>query len=320
MMNKLYLFIIFLFIRSYCFPQKINRYKNKERQGKWIIYSDSTNTHIDEIGRYKKGNQKGVWKSYDNDVLVKKEIYRFKKISTTYYYPNGMIAKKGKSKIVLEGNLLHFYFYGNWLLFDSTGSVIKKEYYEKGTKISEINYKTTIVEKVNDSLVTNLKLIDKDFYKYADSLQIASKTFGRDSKQYNRLALLNSLQTSKSLNDLDKIISKYGYPGKTLVGKDYAIAFSMISYADIEYKEKYYHLIIDAANKGDLDWSDVAFFVDKVKVAKKENQVYGTQNRYDEEHNKQLFYPIEEKEKLNERRKKIGLSEVDISTLDFLAY
>src|SRR5882762_9121157 len=103
MINKLLFFIIFLFVSISCFSQRTNRYKNKERQGKWIIYSDSTNTHVDNTGRYKKGNPKGVWKSYENDLLIKKEIYRFKRISTTYYYPNGKVAKKGRSKIVLEG-------------------------------------------------------------------------------------------------------------------------------------------------------------------------------------------------------------------------
>ena len=41
-----------------------------------------------------------------------------------------------------------------------------------------------------------------------------------------------------------------------------------------------------AADKGELDWMDVAFFVDKVMVAKKEKQVYGTQSKITKNHEK----------------------------------
>jgi hypothetical protein len=119
---------------------------------------------------------------------------------------------------------------------------------------------------------------------------------------------------------LDTLILNYGYPGKTLAGKEYTIAFSIISAANLEYKEKYLKLITEAADKGELDWSDVAFFVDKIKVAKKEKQVYCTQYKFDEQQRKLLYYPVEDPDRLNERRKKAGLEEVDVAKLDFINY
>lgn len=317
-MTKKFTFVFLLSILPLLsYSQKINRFKNKERQGKWIIYSDSTKTQIDNTGRYRKGIPKGTWKYYDkNGALNKKEKYRWSKIYTTYYHPNGKIKKQGKAKIVQEEKVLHFFYYGDWLVYDSTGTLIKKQVYENGTKISEIDLNPK--PGINDSLVAVLKNMNVEVYKYHDSIRLAETNFGKNSPQHQRAKSLNALHTSKILDELNNLITQFGYPGKTLVGNEYAIAFSIISSANLEYKEKYYKLIIDAADKGELDWTDVAFFVDKIKVAKKEKQVYGTQFKIDEAQRKILYYPIEDPTKLNERRKKVGLEEMNVAELSFI--
>lgn len=320
MLKKYFLLFIFL-LPLLSYSQKINRYKNKERHGKWIIYTDTTKKQIDNTGRYRKGVPKGTWKYFNaKGILLKQEKYRFKKIYITYYHPNGKIKKQGKAKVVQEISTLHFFYYGDWLTYDSTGTLIKKQIYERGTKISEVNYKTAEEKGINDSLVAVLKNINQEIYKYHDSVNLAEKTYGKNSFQHQRAVSLNALHTSKLLEDLDNIILKFGYPGKTLTGSEYAIAFSIISSASIKYKEKHYDLIIEAANLGELDWSDVAFFVDKVKVAKKEKQVYGTQYKYDENLKKIFYYPVEDSDKMNERRKKVGLKELNLAKISFCEY
>jgi hypothetical protein len=145
-------------------------------------------------------------------------------------------------------------------------------------------------------------------------LRFAELNFGRDSKQYDRYRSLNNLNSLKVLSEIDYIIGKFGYPGKTLVGNQSPVVFSIISNLTIQYREKYLTVITDAADKGELDWSDVAFFVDKIKVAKREKQIYGTQFKIS---NTTIFYyPIAEKEKLNERRKSKGLEEMDLTLID----
>lgn len=318
--RSILLFLLILLPLLSC-SQQINRFKNKEKQGKWIIYYDSAETRIDNTGRYRKGIPKGKWKYYDeNCTLIKTEKYRFKKIHTTSYHSNGKIKKKGKAKIVKEARMLHYYYYGNWLVYDSLGILINTQVYEKGTMISETEHKATTEKNTNDSLVMVLKVINRDIYKYHDSVRLAESIYGKSSMQYQRAVSLNTLHSSKLLTELDMIISKFGYPGKTLTGKEYAIAFSIISSANLKYKEKYYDLIIDAANKRELDWIDVAFFVDKINVAKKEKQVYGTQYKIDETLRKLFYYPIDAPEKLNERRKKVGLDEIDIMQMSFIDY
>ena len=104
------LIILISFLSLLSYSQKTNRFKNKERQGKWVIYTDSTKKQIDNIGRYRKGIPKGTWKYYnEKGILLKKEKYRFKKIFTSYYHPNGKIQKQGRAKIVQEEKTLHFF-------------------------------------------------------------------------------------------------------------------------------------------------------------------------------------------------------------------
>ncbi len=308
--------LFFLLFSPPLFSQhKINQYKHKERQGLWITYHDSAKTKINDIGRYRKGYQRGCWKYY-NEVgnLMKKDRYIFRTSFTKLYHENGKLKSKGKSKLVVTEKLVHYFYYGKWLQYDSLGELAKEEWYDNGKLIKEKKYKTILNKNYNDSLITVLKKLEKQVYKYSDSLELAEKIFGKKSEQYKNYVSLNNANGLKIQNDLDKIISQYGYPSKALVGSDNSIPFSIISYSDIGYRARHYNLIIDAANKGELEWRDVVFFVDKIKVAKKQPQVYGTQYKIID--NKEKYYPIEDKENLNERRKKINLNEMDISEID----
>lgn len=295
--------------------QSINKYKKKERHGKWVIPFHNSDTLIENTGRYRYGVPKGTWRYYDRNArLIKKEKYVFRKIYVTQYNENGKIKRKGKAKIVINDTMIHYFYYGNWNVYDTAGVLIKKQTYKNGIKTEE---KILVKEKgINDSLVKEVKRINDQFYLYSDSLRWAENKYGKNTLMYERYVSLNSLNALKIFTDIDKIIQTFGYPGKTLVGEDYAIVFSIISAGNKKIKEKYYNLIIKAADEKELDWSDVAFFVDKVKVARKEEQVYGTQYRYNETDFTTTFYPIKNKAQLNERRKKVGLTELDINKIN----
>ncbi|MFL5730007.1 MAG: toxin-antitoxin system YwqK family antitoxin [Cytophagaceae bacterium] len=317
---KFCLLFSFFLIFHLGFSQKINRFRNKERQGKWIIYHDSAETKISSIGRYRKGDPKGVWKYYDgNGRLTKKEKFRFKKIQTSVYHPNGRVYRQGKARIVKENGLLHFYYYGQWNTYDTLGNPISQQTYKEGEKVSEekIGGKTELPTGFKDSLVRSIRAIDESLRLYFDTVAIAEKKYGKASAEYQQAVLKNSMHTSKLLSELDQIILKYGYPGKTLVGDDYNIAFSIISAANPEYRAKYFKIITEAADKGELDWADVAYYVDKVKVSKKEKQVYCTQFIIDEQKGKAYFYPVEDLPHLNDRRNKAGIGEIDLSEIEF---
>ncbi len=319
MKNVSFIFSLLLFLllsSNALFAQhKTNHFKNKERQGLWITYHDSAKTKINDIGKYRNGYQKGIWKYYnEKGNLLKKDRYIFRTSFTKLYFTNGKLSSKGKTKLIVSDTLVHYFYYGKWLVYDSLGELVKKQRYETGKLISENYYKTTSTKNFNDSLVIVLRSLDKQVYKYSDSVTTAEKNFGIKSEQYKHYLSLYKNNELKIQADVDKIIFNYGYPTKAMVGSDNTIPFSIISYSDISYKERYYNLIIDAADKGELEWGDVVFFVDKVKVAKKQPQIYGTQ--FKKSDHKQKYYPIEDKANLNERRKKRKLWEMNIDETD----
>ena len=149
--------------------------------------------------------------------------------------------------------MLHFYYYGTWNTYDSTGLIVKKQIYDYGAKILETSYIVNKDKHINDTIVIALNEINNNIYKYIDSMRIAAALFGKTSFQYQRALSLNNLHSAKLLGRLDSIIHIYGYPGKSLVGYEYALAFSIISTTNNTYREKYYDLIIAAANQGELE-------------------------------------------------------------------
>jgi hypothetical protein len=306
-------YLLTIFFQS--FSQKHNQYRKGERHGTWIVYQDSTEKLIDNIGRYRKGIPKGTWRYYDNNgVLIKKEKHFLRKTNIEFYHPNGAIKKKGKAKTVVSKSLIHYYYFGKWYVFDEKGKQIKEQFYKEGYKVSEKNL--VVTSGLNDSLIRILRKMNNDFFIYTDSISLAENAKGKTSKEYHRYVSLSNLNALKTLEELDIIINKFGYPGRSLVGEEYAIAFSLISSSNIKFKEKYYDLIVNAANANELDWSDVVFFVDKVKVARKEKQIYATQFRLNAEGTAMIYYPIADKMNLNERRKEKGLPELDPASLD----
>jgi hypothetical protein len=303
---RLLFLTIFLLFFS-CSNKNINRFKNKERQGKWVIYYDSTQTLVDSEGKYRNGNPKGTWRYYSkNGNLIKTEKYCFRKIKTNYYFENGNLYKSGKAKIVSDKVELHYFYYGKWKIYNERGELIKLQLYRDGKFVSEKSFKSN-THHINDSLADVVKKTYKMCSKYSDSLAIAQTKFGKQSNKYKRIAELNRNNGLAILLKIDEIIGLYGYPGRTLVGDEYATVFSIISISNLSTKLKYYNTILSAADKGELDWSDVAFFVDKVKVAQHQKQVYGTQYKITENNYKNVYYPIEDKINLNNRRKRAGL-------------
>jgi hypothetical protein len=297
-----------------------NQYKNKLRSGLWITYHDSLKTKLDTKGRYKKGMQRGKWLTYDEaGNLTKREVYRRKKIRVQIYKPGNKLVKEGLAKVELNDSLYHYYFQGRWKSYNLKGELEKIEYYDQGKVVNEQLYKTSETPNFNDSLAKELKWLFNAYYQYADSVRYVKNNYGPQTQQYIRIRKLEAANDSMIRDHMERIIHAYGYPPKDMVGEEYTTLFFLISSYGQEVKEKYYEVIVAAADKGTLSWKDVSYFVDKVKVGRKEPQTYGTQSITDKNYNP-LYYPIAEPEQLNERRRKVGLEEVDVKALKFTKY
>jgi len=309
-MIKQFLILVFLF--SFChsgFSQKLNRVnKHGERTGKWITYNDSAKTKKSIEGKYRKGNPKGTFYFYTMDgVLERKEKTRFKVLKTTLYYPNQIIRFKGQARIDNEVDRIHYYFFGKWKYFDENGNFLKYCYYEKGKLIRTVYADKN--NKTNDSLIHALVLLDTTFQvNNADLLDSISRA-GFNIQKRERLQFELYMTDTTTFHNLELILTRYGYPSKERVHESSIIPFYILSHAPTGIRERYLPLLITAADKGDIEWKSLAYYIDKIKVAKGEKQVYATQYYRKSNPNKFeiIYYPVEDPEGLRERRVRVGL-------------
>jgi antitoxin component YwqK of YwqJK toxin-antitoxin module len=136
MRNFILTSVLILFLVE-CKTAPINQKINKKRVGLWIEKYAIDSTQYKSIGKYNNGDPIKKWCYYTNKTINKKEIYRKNKCITTYYYPNGNIQSKGKTKLTITGPEMHWFYYGDWKYYDENEKLISIKKYENGEFVSE---------------------------------------------------------------------------------------------------------------------------------------------------------------------------------------
>lgn len=110
------------------------------------------------------------------------------------------------------------------------------------------------------------------------------------------------------LKEMKTIISTYGWPGYCLAGEEGSRKFWLLVQhtEDLKFQELCLGHLKEAVAKGDAAKEDLAYLTDRVLMNLKLPQKYGTQIVGDGPDFK--FYPIENEENVEERRKEMGLS------------
>jgi hypothetical protein len=111
-----------------------------------------------------------------------------------------------------------------------------------------------------------------------------------------------------------EILEAVGWPGWRLVGSDGAFAaWVLVQHADLDpgLQERGLGLMTAAVRAGDADPSDWAYLVDRVRVAKGEPQVYGTQWGADAAGRPEPRTPIEDEAMVDVRRAEVGLGTIE---------
>ena len=136
----------------------------------------------------------------------------------------------------------------------------------------------------------------------------------RDQRIRKRLAKTQPTQrTIWQLSKLDRsrtermkqIISRHGWPGKSLVGDMGAnAAWLLVQHDDhdLQFQKHCLMLLESAVQRGEAKPCDLAYLTDRIRVAEGLPQVYGTQF-----HGQATPLPIENEAQVDERRAAMGL-------------
>jgi len=113
---------------------------------------------------------------------------------------------------------------------------------------------------------------------------------------------------SINLVKANKILNQYGWLGPQDVGMNRSQAlFLVIQHADLKTQQKYLPMIEKAEREGKILSSNLAILQDRIAMREGRKQVYGSQEFKDKTTGMSYRYPIIDPDKLDERRKSMGL-------------
>ncbi|MFD2937492.1 DUF6624 domain-containing protein [Spirosoma flavum] len=166
-----------------------------------------------------------------------------------------------------------------------------------------------IAEGRNPALERELKQIFVEDQRPRLQIDTIGKQYGFKSAQAQPIWEQMRQADSINLSKIERIISQYGYPGKSLVGeKQNETAWLVIQHAPLAVQEKYLPLLQQAAAKGQLAKARVALTVDRIRVRNGQKQLYGSQVHLDASGKAVGFEPIEDEVNVDRRRAEVGLS------------
>ena len=184
-----------------------------------------------------------------------------------------------------------------------------------------LNGQQTEIKPFNAELKKELAQIYKDDQSYRELMQpnitperkkqIMTEKNLTDADLGARLSKIMDDQDQENLVKVEKIIEKYGYPGKSMVGEpENKAAWYVIQHSP--KIEKYFHLIKKAAEEKELPFRLYAMMLDRKLMEENKEQIYGTQARsfFTTKDGKtetiSLIWPIKDPDHINKLRKDSG--------------
>jgi len=158
-----------------------------------------------------------------------------------------------------------------------------------------------------------LKMEEEDQRYRKEAQEIDNATFAPEEKKKRREALMEKQAETdgRNMKRLTEIIEQYGWPGKSLVGKDGSLtAFLIVQHGGLEDQKKYFPLLKEAVGKGEAEPAHAAYLEDRILMLEGKKQIYGTQLRRDEATQKLELWPVEDEEHLDARRATLGLEPI----------
>lgn len=178
-----------------------------------------------------------------------------------------------------------------------------------------LNLIKTNKEKAEANLDKNLvAILDTIFHEDQGlRLQISEveEKYGRDSDEME--AHWNSIEEKDSINliKIQKILDERGWLGQDIIGEQGNMTlFLVIQHSPIEIQEKYLPMMRKAVKKNNARPSSLALLEDRVALRTGKRQIYGSQIGRNKETGEYYVLPIENPEKVDERRAEVGLGSI----------
>jgi len=136
MKNLLLLFFCGMMLFS-CKSKPINQKIDKKKEGLWIDNYEQDSTTYKSFEYYKNDQPVKKWKSYIDGKIYKTEKYKNGICIVRYYYENGKLQSKGKTKIEVNAVETHWFYFGDWKFYSDKGKLTEIKKYNNGDLISE---------------------------------------------------------------------------------------------------------------------------------------------------------------------------------------
>ncbi|QHT65893.1 hypothetical protein GXP67_04025 [Rhodocytophaga rosea] len=145
---------------------------------------------------------------------------------------------------------------------------------------------------------------DKD-QKYRRTIP---KEYGPNSKEIKELFKKIEVQDAANLSVVKHILDTYGWIGRDRIGsKANGALFLVIQHADLKTQEKYLPILRKAVKEGNAHPSELALLEDRVAIRQGKKQIYGSQIGQDTLTGKFYVLPLEDPDKVDIRRARMGL-------------
>ncbi len=157
-----------------------------------------------------------------------------------------------------------------------------------------------------------LKMKDDDQKYRRLMLQLQENKEKNEAKITELIHSITDLDTKHTAR-MEEIVTKIGWPKISDVGEDGSnAAWVLVQHADKrpDFQNKCLDLLKEAVNAQEAKSTNYAYLYDRVQVAYNEKQVYGTQTQKNALTNKLEFVPIKNEHEVNEKRKDMGLSDI----------
>ena len=121
-------------------------------------------------------------------------------------------------------------------------------------------------------------------------------------------AAFRSMIDSSNLAQVEALISKYGWMGKSKIGSqgNYTL-WLVIQHADLATQEKYLPMMREAVKKGNAAGNSLALLEDRVALREGRKQIYGSQIGRNTKTSTYYVLPLDDPDNVDKRRSEAGL-------------